>query len=1066
MDSTDGEESIPEVRHRSRRIVRGILAVALLLVLIAGGLFWRLTLGPITTHFGTSYLSALVADRLGDGRQVEIGVVGLGLTESMQPELLVRDISVVHPDDVSVSINSLSAVTSWSTLLGGARTLAAVRIDRLMMVLLGPEISLPPPDIAVESARRLITGLGFGYFEISTLTLRSEMPGTQPRDVLTNVSITGTAHDQKRFDFQAVTLGYQGTVSLGVDFVLPEKDGDSFGVSVRSRGLDLVDLANFAGRASSPAAGSVAVSSDISITPDGSVAQAHARLNLGPFDTPAGGDNDLLSEPIDLDLSWNADRQLIELRPSPIVFEKGHLLVLGEIRPPGQDALWHFDLGIRGTNLSGEGDRLNGRLAGTYDGTSGALNADTISLSSNGSTFTAAMRGADAGDQSYAVLSGILPKISVQTLKTLWPTSALPEVRTWIGDNIQGGTITDFKVDATMTGLGRSGAPLSTVTFSFGDAAFRPFDGAPLVQGASGHAKLEGGRFEIAVDKGWSDLGDGRRLTLANSTFTIPDVAAKVAQGMVHLSVSGTVPSALAMWERLPYAAQTNFHLDPQQAKGDVTAELDISFPLVNNVGSDEIAITGHIDLDGFSTGERIGGHLIRKGQLRIALTDRRARITGTAEIDGAGADVNLDIPLDGTGPVSSSVRLVLDAAMRRQLGLDFGDVLTGAVAVELTDSDAGSDKEARLVSVDLAKASINLPFAGFHKRVGQPGRLTFKLSGTAGSGYKVDDLAVRIGKASVDGRLEIGADGGLASLDLPKCNLGGDDKLAVTARRQGQELKVDVNGSQVDLRGLVADFMHRSSSAFAETSMPVTVTVALDSAHGNNGEDIRGVNLTLRLSQGRINAMSLSLQTSSGGATSATLTPDKKGRRLRVEAADVGASLRFLDIYGRVYGGRAIVDGLIDDRGQLRASVDGANWKVVEEPALARLSTASEKGPNSGLSTAALRRLSFNLSFLDGVLTIKEGYVRTETAGLTMNGDVDFNKSVLRLSGSYLPTSQIDRLLGSVPLLGWTLFAGGHAGLLGVSYRMTGAIGSPDVTVNPLSAVTPGIFRRLFEMK
>ena len=212
---------------------------------------------------------------------------------------------------------------------------------------------------------------------------------------------------------------------------------------------------------------------------------------------------------------------------------------------------------------------------------------------------------------------------------------------------------------------------------------------------------------------------------------------------------------------------------------------------------------------------------------------------------------------------------------------------------------------------------------------------------------------------------------------------------------------------------------------------------------------------------------MSLTVQTSGGGSASATLQPGAKGRDLKVEAGEVGRLLRFLGVYRRVYGGRATLAGVIDDSGVLSASIDGNRWKVVEEPALAQLSTASRNGPTEGLSTADIGRLIFDVKFGNGMLSIGEGFIRTETAGLTMAGDVDFSKNALRLAGSYLPASQLDSVLAAIPLLGQTIFAGGgRSGLLGVSYRLSGPIDAPSLSVNPLSAIAPGIFRRLFELK
>jgi hypothetical protein len=42
----------------------------------------------------------------------------------------------------------------------------------------------------------------------------------------------------------------------------------------------------------------------------------------------------------------------------------------------------------------------------------------------------------------------------------------------------------------------------------------------------------------------------------------------------------------------------------------------------------------------------------------------------------------------------------------------------------------------------------------------------------------------------------------------------------------------------------------------------------------------------------------------------------------------------------------------------------------------------------------------------------------------------------------------------------------GRDRGLIGLTYKLTGDPASPDVHVNPLSVIAPGIFRSIFEFK
>jgi hypothetical protein len=55
--------------------------------------------------------------------------------------------------------------------------------------------------------------------------------------------------------------------------------------------------------------------------------------------------------------------------------------------------------------------------------------------------------------------------------------------------------------------------------------------------------------------------------------------------------------------------------------------------------------------------------------------------------------------------------------------------------------------------------------------------------------------------------------------------------------------------------------------------------------------------------------------------------------------------------------------------------------------------------------------------------------------------------------------------VLGNIPLLGTILTGPEGGGVFAANYRMRGAIDNPDVSVNPLSTLAPGILRNIFNI-
>ena len=104
---------------------------------------------------------------------------------------------------------------------------------------------------------------------------------------------------------------------------------------------------------------------------------------------------------------------------------------------------------------------------------------------------------------------------------------------------------------------------------------------------------------------------------------------------------------------------------------------------------------------------------------------------------------------------------------------------------------------------------------------------------------------------------------------------------------------------------------------------------------------------------------------------------------------------------------------------------------------------------------------IPFKLSSTNDI-EIQDAVASGTAVGLTARGTIKSGQ--IDLSGSVVPAYALNSLLGKIPLVG-TLFSGEKGGgLFGVSYSVIGNLSNPEISFNPASLLTPGIFRRLFD--
>ena len=96
--------------------------------------------------------------------------------------------------------------------------------------------------------------------------------------------------------------------------------------------------------------------------------------------------------------------------------------------------------------------------------------------------------------------------------------------------------------------------------------------------------------------------------------------------------------------------------------------------------------------------------------------------------------------------------------------------------------------------------------------------------------------------------------------------------------------------------------------------------------------------------------------------------------------------------------------------------------------------------------------------------MSVGNGILRGPIFGSSFEGVIRDAAGRIDIAGSFMPAYGINRLFGSIPIVGQILGNGNEGGLLGITYRLSGAFASPSLTVNPLSIVAPGIFRQIFE--
>jgi hypothetical protein len=147
-------------------------------------------------------------------------------------------------------------------------------------------------------------------------------------------------------------------------------------------------------------------------------------------------------------------------------------------------------------------------------------------------------------------------------------------------------------------------------------------------------------------------------------------------------------------------------------------------------------------------------------------------------------------------------------------------------------------------------------------------------------------------------------------------------------------------------------------------------------------------------------------------------------------------------------------------DNSTQQGTLSVRNFAVHDETQLERAVNNGTQARRNAIDFSGMR---VEFTRMPGRVGLRDGVVRGPLLGGTIDGAVDYAHDDVHLRGTLVPLYGPNNLLGQIPLVG--LFMGGEKeGLFGITYEVVGRPGNPVLRVNPISALAPGLLRKVFE--
>ncbi len=651
-----------------------------------------------------------------------------------------------------------------------------------------------------------------------------------------------------------------------------------------------------------------------------------------------------------------------------------------------------------------------------------------------------AMAGADGWTLSA---DAAVDHVAATRLFDFWPRTVQPAARANARGKIVKGNLSQIEIALRS----QPDHPKQAIMqWHFDDAELVSAPRLPNITRAKGTVIWQQDELVVRLQRGMMAAKTGGRLDLSGTVARLP-LAEGAARPLIEIEAKGPARAAASVLAGLTEEPDGPLATILASTGGAVNTQIQVR---VGATGSSP-DYTAQGRLTRFASDQILQGRILTSRELRFEAAPSGYNVTGPVVHRGVRYNVKLDNPADG--PAKVEIEGPLSQGTLASWGIQVpSGALNGQASAVMQVSVFDKKPPVYTLISDLSGLGVIVPAIGWRKPQTSLGKL--RVDGTLGQSPTVDQVTLEAADLVLNGRLDLQAGGKLRRAVFDDLRVGRwfNGAATLTAVGDGHPMAVETSRGSIDLRRLP-----RSSGTGGAAGGGMPLALTLDRVQVTDTISITGMTARLNTKGGL--SGQFSGQLNGGPDLSGTLMAQDGGTAVRLRADDAGAIIRSAGLVQTAVGGELdLVLRPTGQSGHFDGRLDITKIRLRDAPAMAALLDA--------ISVVGLLQqldgngLMFEEVEADFRLTPEQVIVTRSSAvgaglGVSLDGIFGLTQKRLDFQGVISPFYLLNGI-GSI------LTRKGE-GLIGFNFNLTGNVSAPVVDVNPLSVLTPGMFREIF---
>ena len=711
------------------------------------------------------------------------------------------------------------------------------------------------------------------------------------------------------------------------------------------------------------------------------------------------------------------------------------------------------------------------KAAGQIDFDARRLSLPKLSLGLDDYSFDLSLDAIQSSDgklESLLASGAMQGNMGPRDLLALWPPKVADGARRWVDASMKAASIDRLNFKANLDKAYFDNPIFAeeyiTADLSVSGGVVKYMRDMPALENVIANGRIIGNRIEADLVSG--TVGN---LTIETGTVVMPRLLPVGGDILINITGCGAAADMLALVDNKPFEFASKYGVDPAKVGGQGRIEMSITRPMLVNFDQNRITYAVKGDFTDAVAPFEISGQKITEGNVRLEADKTGLFMSGPVKIGPWAANMEWrEVFGENAPPTSYTMSGLVGRDMLDQFGIGLREYFDGMIPVEIKARGRGLDIQSGTLFADLTQAELSVSNI-WSKAAGQSGTLVASLKrGSAGS-IVLPQLDLKAPGLEILGTLEIGQNLQLRVLDFSKMRVDGlvDAAVQLKPDTQNQRFSLFVEGEYLDISPWVsASLTQRNSSAI---DVPVLMTASMERLVLKDDYALSNAKFLFAHSGRSLSGLRLGGSTEDGELKAEMVSdPDDETRLVTVRVPDASkAAAAFLGLENMEGGVLSIRAKLppIDTDGPTVGNAEITAFKLKQAPFLAQiLSLASLTGLVNTLGGDGLSFERFEAPFTlsDNLLQVRGARVYGPALGMTGEGDIELNARVLDFDGTVVPAYTANTILGDVPVLGSLLGKKGE-GVFALNYAVRGPFEKTQISVNPLSALTPGFLRGIF---